>query len=64
MLSCSAKKRPKDSLLETDLDFDYAGKVPEPITAETTQALDALIKQRIIDEVGIHRLSEFSHVCY
>mmetsp|Transcript_48640 Transcript_48640/g.95355 ORF Transcript_48640/g.95355 Transcript_48640/m.95355 type:complete len:702 (+) Transcript_48640:52-2157(+) len=44
------KKRPADSLLETDLDFEYASKPTEDITEESTSNLEALIKQRIMDE--------------
>ncbi len=47
----SAAKRPADSLLEKDLDFQYAGKVAEAITEEVTHELEELIKQRIIDGV-------------
>eukprot|EP00471_Norrisiella_sphaerica_P001578 CAMPEP_0184484606 /NCGR_PEP_ID=MMETSP0113_2-20130426/6305_1 /TAXON_ID=91329 /ORGANISM="Norrisiella sphaerica, Strain BC52" /LENGTH=346 /DNA_ID=CAMNT_0026865669 /DNA_START=720 /DNA_END=1760 /DNA_ORIENTATION=+ len=44
-------RRPSDSLLETDLDFLMAQRLPEPITEETTLELEDLIKQRIINEV-------------
>jgi len=44
-----ARDRPADSLLEQDLDFDFRGKVPEPITEEVTKQLEDIIKQRIVD---------------
>lgn len=47
----SASKRPSNSLLETDLDFQMAQRLPEPITEETTMQLEDLIKKRIIDEI-------------
>jgi U3 small nucleolar RNA-associated protein MPP10 len=46
-----ASERPKDSLLEVHLDFNTATKLPPIITKETTTAIDALIKQRILDEL-------------
>jgi len=50
MGEATAISRPVDSLLEQDLDWEYAGKVPEPITAEVNKSLEDMIKQRIIDE--------------
>lgn len=46
-----AKERPKDSLLNVHLDFNAATKLPPVITKETTNAIEALIKQRIADEL-------------
>eukprot|EP00467_Chlorarachnion_reptans_P025465 CAMPEP_0114512512 /NCGR_PEP_ID=MMETSP0109-20121206/15019_1 /TAXON_ID=29199 /ORGANISM="Chlorarachnion reptans, Strain CCCM449" /LENGTH=614 /DNA_ID=CAMNT_0001692209 /DNA_START=288 /DNA_END=2132 /DNA_ORIENTATION=- len=47
----SASKRPANSLLETDLDFQLAQRLPEPVTEETTLELEELIRQRIINEI-------------
>ena len=46
-----ASERPKNSLLEVHLDFNTATKLPPTITKETTSAIDALIKQRVLDEL-------------
>ena len=46
-----ASERPKDSLLEVHLDFNTATKLPPTITKEVTSAIDALIKQRVLDEL-------------
>jgi U3 small nucleolar RNA-associated protein MPP10 len=46
-----AAERPKDSLLEVHLDFNTASKLPPVITKETTNAIEALIKQRVLDEL-------------
>lgn len=46
-----AGDRPKDSLLQVHLDFNTATKLPPTITRETTNAIDALIKQRVLDEL-------------
>jgi U3 small nucleolar RNA-associated protein MPP10 len=46
-----ASQRPKDSLLEVHLDFNTATKLPPTITKETTTMIDALIKQRVLDEL-------------
>ena len=46
-----ASDRPKDSLLHVHLDFNNATKLPPTITRETTNAIDALIKQRVLDEL-------------
>lgn len=45
-----ARKRPRESLLETNLDFDYAQRPAEEITEETTDKLEDIIRRRIIDE--------------
>jgi len=47
----SAIKRPENSLLETDLEFTMAQRLPEPVTEETTKELEDIIKQRIISEI-------------
>lgn len=46
-----ANERPKNSLLEVHLDFNTATKLPPVITKETTDAIEALIKQRVLDEL-------------
>ena len=45
------KDRQYNSLLEEYVDFDTATKVPPQITKETTNQIEALIKQRILDEM-------------
>jgi U3 small nucleolar RNA-associated protein MPP10 len=45
----SSKARPKNSLLEEDLDVDIAAKPVPVITEETTKTLEELIIQRIKD---------------
>ena len=47
----TAKERPINSLLEVHLDFNAATKLPPTITKETTNILEALIKQRVLDEL-------------
>lgn len=44
----SATNRPKNSLLEEDLDFEHAGKPITVITEEVSEELEDLIKRRII----------------
>lgn len=46
-----ASDRPANSLLQVHLDFNTATKLPPTITKETTNAIDALIKQRVLDEL-------------
>jgi len=46
-----AKDRPVNSLLEVHLDFNAATKLPPTITKETTNILESLIKQRVLDEL-------------
>jgi U3 small nucleolar RNA-associated protein MPP10 len=45
------KDREYNALLEEYLDFDTASKAPPKITQETTNAIEALIKQRVLDEL-------------
>ncbi|GAB5353050.1 hypothetical protein AAMO2058_000005200 [Amorphochlora amoebiformis] len=47
----AATHRPENSLLEKDLDFQMAQRLPEPVTEETTMELEDMIKQRIINEI-------------
>jgi len=46
-----AADRPKDSLLQVHVDFNTATKLPPTITRETTNGIEALIKQRVLDEL-------------
>ena len=47
----SVKKRPENSLLEEDLEFDVGAKPVPVITEQVTSSLEALIKQRICDDL-------------
>ncbi|KAJ1534679.1 u3 small nucleolar ribonucleoprotein MPP10 [Nowakowskiella sp. JEL0078] len=47
----SSRNRPVNSLLEEHLEIDFSNKPVPVITEEVTQSLDALIKQRIIDQL-------------
>lgn len=49
MGEAAAWNRPKDSLLEEDLEFDHASKPAPVVTVEVTQGLEELIQQRIIN---------------
>ncbi|XP_072051393.1 U3 small nucleolar ribonucleoprotein protein MPP10-like isoform X2 [Amphiura filiformis] len=42
-------KRPANSLLEEDLDFDATAKAGVEITEETTKSIEDIIRQRILD---------------
>jgi U3 small nucleolar RNA-associated protein MPP10 len=46
----TGKARPMDSLLETNLEFEHAGKVAPVITQEYTEELEAMIRRRILKE--------------
>ena len=46
-----ASERPKDSLLAVHLDFNTVTKQAPIINIETTNAIDSLIKQRVLDEL-------------
>jgi len=45
----TAAKRPKNSALEVDLDFEHNMKPPPAVTEELTASLEDLIKKRIIE---------------
>ncbi|KAL2937203.1 U3 small nucleolar ribonucleoprotein MPP10 [Bienertia sinuspersici] len=45
----SASKRPKDSALEVDLDFEHNIRPPPVITEEVTASLEEIIKKRILE---------------
>lgn len=45
----SSRARPKDSLLEEDLDFEQSSKSTPTITIESTETLESLIKSRILE---------------
>ncbi|PWN18642.1 hypothetical protein BCV69DRAFT_273615 [Microstroma glucosiphilum] len=45
----SSRARPKDSLLEENLDFEQSAKATPTITIESTESLEALIKRRILE---------------
>jgi len=47
----AARDRPVGSLLAEVLDFSLGTKLPPTITKETTNNLEAVIKQRILDEL-------------
>lgn len=47
----TARARPQNSLLENHLDFNLAQKLPPTITKETTNNIEGVIKQRILDEL-------------
>eukprot|EP01128_Nolandella_sp_AFSM9_P000846 TRINITY_DN10973_c0_g1_i1.p1 TRINITY_DN10973_c0_g1~~TRINITY_DN10973_c0_g1_i1.p1 ORF type:complete len:760 (+),score=298.31 TRINITY_DN10973_c0_g1_i1:118-2397(+) len=42
-------KRPKNSLLEEQLEFDYANKVAPVVTQEVTKSIEEMIKYRILN---------------
>lgn len=44
----AAADRPKNSLLEEDLDFEYGGKPVPVITPEVSEGIEELIKRRIL----------------
>ena len=46
----NASKRPKDSLLQENLDVDIASRPVPEITEETTQTIEDLVMQRIKDQ--------------
>src|SRR5271154_4288374 len=49
MGEASARSRPKNSLLEEDLEFDRIAKTVPIITEEVVQGLEDLIKARIME---------------
>eukprot|EP01083_Nonionella_stella_P176821 619711_1 len=50
MGEASVKERPKDSLLETYLDFEHTAGLKPVITEEFTQTLEDIIRERILAE--------------
>ncbi|ODQ52914.1 Mpp10 protein, partial [Saitoella complicata NRRL Y-17804] len=50
MGEAKARDRPTNALLEEDVEFDRAAKPVPVITEETTQTLEEIIKQRILDQ--------------
>ena len=46
----SAKTRPQDSLLEEYLQFDHTTRQAPLVSVQTTEQLEALIKQRVKDK--------------
>ena len=47
----NANARPVNSLLAEHLDFNTASKLPPVITQEKSTSIEAMIKQRIMDEL-------------
>lgn len=41
--------RPTDSLLTKQLEYDYIGRIDQPVTQQHNEYIESLIKQRIID---------------
>ncbi|KAI0244758.1 U3 snoRNP protein, partial [Massospora cicadina] len=50
MGEAAAWNRPKNSLLEEDLEFDHASKPVPVVTVEVTQSLEQMIQKRILDQ--------------
>lgn len=48
-LQVTAAKRPKNSALEVDLDFEHNVRPPPVITEEVTASLEDLIQKRILE---------------
>jgi len=46
-----ARDRPLNSLLAEHLDFNVGTKLPPAITKETTNTIESVIKQRVLDEL-------------
>ena len=46
----SAKERPKNSVLEADLEFDHNAAAPPVVSEEMTQKLEDVIKSRIVEQ--------------
>lgn len=58
----TAAKRPKNSALEVDLDFEHNVRPAPVITEEVTADIEELIKKRIL-EVIIHGRFDYDLVC-
>ncbi|OAE27339.1 hypothetical protein AXG93_2817s1450 [Marchantia polymorpha subsp. ruderalis] len=48
----TAKKRPKNSALEVELEFDHNARPPRVITEEVTASLEDMIKARVSEDVN------------
>ena len=53
--------RAYNSLLEEYVDFDTASKLPPQITQETTNLIEAMIKQRVLDEMFDDPIRKINH---
>lgn len=52
----TAAKRPKNSALEVDIDFEHNVRPPPVITEEVTASLEDMIKKRILEVSCIFNL--------
>lgn len=52
----SASKRPKNSALEVELDFEHNVRPPPVITEEITASLEDLIRNRIAEVAHVGQL--------
>lgn len=52
----TAAKRPKNSALEVDLDFEHNARPAPVITEEVTASLEELIRNRILEVKSVFRL--------
>ena len=57
----TAISRPQNSLLAEHLDFNTVSKLPPTITQEKSTSIEALIKQRIMDELFDDPVRKFLH---
>lgn len=61
-LQVTAKKRPKNSALEVELDFDHNARPPPVITEEVTASLEDMIKARIAEVFTSKHVLQFAGV--